>query len=218
MRLATLQVGADRLLCGWNSTDCGWRPLHGDGITAELLSVLPDLSVPRTTTSTELIRADEASFLAPYRNPGKIVGIGLNYRRHAADLGATAPDEPVIFIKGAHTVIGHQEAIELPSASQSVTAEGELGLIIGRRCWEVPASGALRHVFGFCAVLDQTAEDILLRNPRFLTRAKNFPTFFSFGPEIVTLDELVAPYGRLNNVPIRTRKMNGTDAPTSLAA
>lgn len=66
--------------------------------------------------------------------------------------------------------------------------------MIGRACYRVSEDDALDYVFGVCPVLDQTAEDILQRNPRFLTWAKNFPTFFSFGPTIVPLAELLAAH------------------------
>ncbi|HTS52020.1 MAG TPA: fumarylacetoacetate hydrolase family protein [Burkholderiales bacterium] len=126
-----------------------------------------------------------------YRHPRKIWGIGLNYKDHAADLGAPSPTEPASFMKGDQTIIGPGEMIELPPESQRVTAEAELGLIIGRRCRFVREDEATAYVAGYCPIIDMTAEDILQRNPRFLTRAKNFDTFFSFGPELITPDEVL---------------------------
>ncbi|MEO8039176.1 MAG: fumarylacetoacetate hydrolase family protein [Betaproteobacteria bacterium] len=130
------------------------------------------------------------SFGPLYRHPRKIWGIGLNYRDHAADLNAVYPDEPASFMKGDHTIIGPGDAIVLPPESQRVTAEAELGVIIGRTCRGVSESDALDCVAGYCLILDMTAEDILQKNPRYLTRSKNFDTFFSFGPELVTRDEV----------------------------
>jgi 2-keto-4-pentenoate hydratase/2-oxohepta-3-ene-1,7-dioic acid hydratase in catechol pathway len=125
-----------------------------------------------------------------YRHPRKIWGIGLNYRDHAADLNAVYPDEPASFIKGDHTIIGPGDTIELPPESQRVTAEAELGVIIGRTCRRVSEDQALDFVAGYCLILDMTAEDILQKNPRYLTRSKNFDTFFSFGPHLITRDEV----------------------------
>ena len=68
-----------------------------------------------------------------YRHPRKIWGIGLNYRDHAADLSAPFPTEPASFMKGDHTIIGQGDVIELPPESERVTAEAELGVIIGTR-------------------------------------------------------------------------------------
>jgi 2-keto-4-pentenoate hydratase/2-oxohepta-3-ene-1,7-dioic acid hydratase in catechol pathway len=125
-----------------------------------------------------------------YRHPRKIWGIGLNYREHAEDLSAPFPTEPASFMKGDNTIIGFGDEILLPPESQRVTAEAELGVVIGRECRDVSVEDAMSYVAGVCLVLDQTAEDILQVNPRFLTRAKNFDTFFSFGPELITLDEI----------------------------
>jgi 2-keto-4-pentenoate hydratase/2-oxohepta-3-ene-1,7-dioic acid hydratase in catechol pathway len=132
-----------------------------------------------------------------YRRPRKIWGIGLNYREHAGDLQAVHPtEEPASFMKADTTLIGPGDDIVLPPQSKRVTAEAELAVIIGKRCKDVPLEEAPSVVAGFTTVLDMTAEDILQKNPRFLTRAKNFDTFFSFGPEFVTVDE-VADVDRL---------------------
>lgn len=134
---------------------------------------------------------DDVTLTAPYRRPRMIWGIGLNYVEHASDLTEAVPDEPASFIKADHTVIGPGESIPLPSQSERTTTEAELGLVIGRYCRDVEPEEALSHLVGVVPVLDQTAEDILQRNPRFLTRAKNFPGFFSFGPAIVPPEEAV---------------------------
>jgi 2-keto-4-pentenoate hydratase/2-oxohepta-3-ene-1,7-dioic acid hydratase in catechol pathway len=133
----------------------------------------------------------DVEYAPPYRNPHKIWGIGLNYRDHAADLSAPFPTEPASFMKGDQTIIGCGDPIELPPESERVTAEAELGVIIGRRCRFVAEEDAASVIAGYCLVTDMTAEDILQRNPRFLTRAKNYDTFFSFGPELVTPDEIL---------------------------
>ncbi len=130
---------------------------------------------------------------APWTGPRKILGIGLNYGAHAGDLGEQAPrTSPASFIKGDHTIVGPGEPIVVPPGIGRVTAEAELGLVIGRTCYQVAVDEAMNYVAGVVPVLDQTAEEILLENPRFLTRVKNYPTFFSFGPELITLDEVLA--------------------------
>ena len=145
------------------------------------------------------IRPDEA---------GTIVGVGLNFLPHAADLRATPTKYPTLFFKGRHAVIGPGDAIPLPSMSGRVTAEAELGLVIGRRMYRVDPADALDYVAGGCCVLDQTAEDILQLDSRMLTVSKNFPGFFSFGPELVSLDELASPAGGLAGVRVCTH-LNG---------
>ncbi len=147
---------------------------------------------------------EDVRFGAPYRRPRKLWGIGLNYVEHAADLTASMPDEPASFLKGDHTIIGPDEPIPIPPQSARTTAEAELGLVIGRYCRGVEVEEALAYVMGVCPLLDQTAEDILERNPRFLTRAKNFPGFFSFGPAIVPLAEALRAAGSLADVEVST--------------
>jgi 2-keto-4-pentenoate hydratase/2-oxohepta-3-ene-1,7-dioic acid hydratase in catechol pathway len=122
--------------------------------------------------------------------PGTIVGVGLNYLPHAADLAARPTELPTLFFKGGHTVIGPGDPIPLPPMSQRVTAEAELGLVIGRSMYQVPAREALGYVAGGCCVLDQTAEDVLQLDARMLTLSKNFPGFCSLGSELVPLADL----------------------------
>jgi 2-keto-4-pentenoate hydratase/2-oxohepta-3-ene-1,7-dioic acid hydratase in catechol pathway len=138
------------------------------------------------------LKLDPASvqFGPLYRHPRKILGIGLNYRDHAADLNAPYPTEPASFMKCDNTIIGPGDPIELPPQSNRVTAEAEIGVIIGRTCRLVTEHEAPSYIAGFCLILDMTAEDILQKNPRFLTRSKNFDSFFSFGPALITPEEV----------------------------
>jgi 2-keto-4-pentenoate hydratase/2-oxohepta-3-ene-1,7-dioic acid hydratase in catechol pathway len=207
MRLATLALGGREVVCALHA-DRGWLALDSvaevppgsdalgvirAGLTDDLRErIVEDLE---SAPDDAFIAPGQGCMLAPSRHPRFIWGIGLNYLAHARDLGAPHPDEPASFIKGDHTVIGPGERILLPPQSLRVTAEAELGLVIGRHAWQVDVDDALDHVAAVVCVLDQTAEDILQRNPRFLTRSKNFPTFLSFGPELVTLDEVRATDG-----------------------
>lgn len=147
---------------------------------------------------------DGMAYRAPYKNARKVIGIGLNFPEHTTDLSAKRPDEPAFFLKAEHTVVGPGEPIPLPAQSRRVTCEAELGLVVGSYTYRVSEHDALAAVWGVVPVLDQTAEDILQRNPRFLVRAKNFPGFFSFGPEVVPLEEVLETYGELGNVTVST--------------
>jgi 2-keto-4-pentenoate hydratase/2-oxohepta-3-ene-1,7-dioic acid hydratase in catechol pathway len=139
----------------------------------------------------DALPASGVQYAPLYRHPRKIWGIGLNYKDHAADLSAPFPTEPASFMKGDHTIIGPGDPIELPPESERVTAEAELGVVIGRQCRGISEDEAPDYLAGYCLIIDMTAEDILQRNPRFLTRAKNYDTFFSFGPELITRDEVL---------------------------
>lgn len=136
------------------------------------------------------LEAASVRYAPLYRHPRKILGIGLNYRDHAADLEAPNPTEPASFMKCDNTIIGPGDVIVLPPQSQRVTAEAEIGVIIGKTCRCISEDEAPSCIAGYCLIIDMTAEDILQKNPRFLTRSKNFDTFFSFGPELITTDEV----------------------------
>jgi 2-keto-4-pentenoate hydratase/2-oxohepta-3-ene-1,7-dioic acid hydratase in catechol pathway len=127
------------------------------------------------------------------RHPRKILGVGLNYAEHAGDLGERRPDEPATFMKPATTIVGPGDPVILPLQSERTTGEAELGLVIGRRARDLDEDEAWDAVAGVTTIIDMTAEDILQRNPRFLTRAKSFDTFLALGPELVTLDEVGDP-------------------------
>jgi len=126
-----------------------------------------------------------------YRHPRKIWGIGLNYVDHASDLGEKAPNtEPASFMKPDTSIIGPGDTVEIPLQSERTTGEAELGVIIGKTCRNVDEIDVENYVAGYTTIIDMTAEDILQKNPRYLTRSKSFDTFFSFGPQFVTKDEI----------------------------
>lgn len=138
-----------------------------------------------------VIPATQVQFGPLYLHPPKIWGIGLNYVDHATDLSEKAPSTiPASFMKADTTIIGPGDEVLIPAQSEKTTGEAELGIIIGKRCKEVPREKWLDVVAGFTAIIDMTAEDILRQNPRYLTVSKNFDTFFSFGPVLVTPDEI----------------------------
>ena len=128
----------------------------------------------------------------PYETPPKIWCIGLNYLSHAEDINAVQPEEPGSFMKPASCMFQPGGNIVLPpkDISDDVDAEGELGVVIGKTCRFVPAEDIRGVIFGYTTTLDLTALDILRKNPRYLTRSKSIDTFFSFGPVIVTADEI----------------------------
>ncbi len=138
------------------------------------------------------IPVTEVQMRIPYSNPGKVWCIGLNYRSHAEDLSEVQPEEPGSFMKPSSSFFEPGGSIELPpeDLSQDVDAEGELALVFGKRCRDVPLEEVKDVLFGYTTTLDMTALDILARNTRYLQRAKSFDTFFSFGPVIVTVDEI----------------------------
>ncbi|MCO5970955.1 fumarylacetoacetate hydrolase family protein [Actinoallomurus soli] len=117
--------------------------------------------------------------------PSKVVAIGKNYAEHAREMGGEPPAEPVIFMKPSTAVIGHRETIAYPSLSERVDYEGELAVVIGHLCRDVPASRAADVILGYTCANDVTARDLQQRDGQW-TRAKGFDTFCPLGPWIET--------------------------------
>ena len=177
------------------------RPLLGDDAGyVPLEAAAPDLetvrdALPRAAAGTlpdvadapaERIDPEHARFGPPLERFGKLWGIGLNYAEHAGDLDERRPEEPASFMKPPSAVTGPGGPIRLPPREQSerVTAEAELGVVVGRECNGIDEATVDDVVAGYLPVVDVTAEDILQRNPRFLTRAKSFDSFLVVGAAI----------------------------------
>lgn len=144
----------------------------------------------KTVNALEPWSCSYGDYAPLYRFPRKICGIGMNYLAKAEELKATPPDkEPICFLKPDTGLIGAGEAIVLPAQSERVTAEAELGIIIGKACKNIEEADAPFVTAGLTTTLDMTAQDVHARNPRFLGRSKMFDTFFSFGPLLITPDE-----------------------------
>lgn len=116
--------------------------------------------------------------------PSKIIGIGVNYRLHAAEMGKPLPKEPLIFFKPPSAVIGDGEAIIRPTGYQKVEFEGELGVVIATRTYRVSRTEALRAVAGYTCVNDVTVRDLQHSDGQW-ARAKGFNTFCPIGPRVV---------------------------------
>ncbi len=143
----------------------------------------------------KVIPFSEIKYLPLYRRPSKIIGVGLNYPEHILNLSEKQPEiYPGTFIKPYTTIIGYGDSIFIPSMSERTTVEAELGIIIGKEARNVDEENWTDIIAGFTCIIDVTAEDILSLNPRFLTLAKGFDSFFSFGPFMLTPDE-VLPLG-----------------------
>jgi 2-keto-4-pentenoate hydratase/2-oxohepta-3-ene-1,7-dioic acid hydratase in catechol pathway len=118
--------------------------------------------------------------------PGKIIGIGRNYREHAAELGNEVPQEPLIFLKPPTSVVGDGAPILLPAMSQQVEFEGEIGVIVGARLRGASEAEATRAIRAIVAVNDVTARDLQRKDGQW-TRAKGFDSFCPVGNEAAGL-------------------------------
>jgi len=121
--------------------------------------------------------------------PGKMVALWNNFRALAAKLGNPIPPEPLYFLKANNSFLAHEETIRVPASYPGkVVYEGELGIVIGKRCTAVSEADAPSHIFGYTCINDVTAAELINKDATFAqwTRAKSFDTFGVFGPVIAT--------------------------------
>jgi 2-keto-4-pentenoate hydratase/2-oxohepta-3-ene-1,7-dioic acid hydratase in catechol pathway len=131
----------------------------------------------------ERVPLANASLLPPVV-PGKIVCVGRNYRDHAAELGNEVPTEPLLFFKPPSSLLAPRGTIVRPSVSQRTDYEGELGVVIGKRCFKLgPDEDPRRYILGYTCVNDFTARDLQNKDGQW-TRAKGFDTFCPIGPVV----------------------------------
>jgi 2-keto-4-pentenoate hydratase/2-oxohepta-3-ene-1,7-dioic acid hydratase in catechol pathway len=136
----------------------------------------------------EVVPLSAAKVLTPVV-AGKMVALVDNYRALVTKLNHAVPAEPLYFLKGTNSFLAHGETIRVPqSYAGKVVYEGELGIVIGKRCKAVSEADAPAHIFGYTCINDVTAAEILNKDPGFAqwTRAKSFDTFGVFGPVIAT--------------------------------
>lgn len=130
--------------------------------------------------------------LAPVPRPGKIIGIGLNYRNHAMESEQPIPEEPILFPKFANSVIGPGQPIVLPEITDEVDYEAELAVVIGRTTRNVAVQDALSHVGGYTCANDVSARDLQFRSSQWML-GKAIDTFLPIGPCLVTTEEIPDP-------------------------
>lgn len=129
---------------------------------------------------------------APLRPP-RIFAIGLNYQQHAAESNMQVQKVPTVFMKLSSSVVGPDHPIILPKVSTQPDYEAEFAFVIGKPGYQIPATSAMDHVFGYTIVNDVSARDIQLATSQW-TLGKSFPTFTPLGPSITTADEVPDPH------------------------
>jgi 2-keto-4-pentenoate hydratase/2-oxohepta-3-ene-1,7-dioic acid hydratase in catechol pathway len=143
--------------------------------------------------ATERVPVDEVELLCPIPRPGTYLAIGHNYADHIAETGGTPPEFPVFFNKQVSCVTGPFDPIEYPRASEAVDYEGELVLVIGKRCRHVSREQAPDVIAGYLVGNDVSARDWQFRSPT-MTLGKSFDTHGPIGPWVVTPEELGDPH------------------------
>ena len=125
----------------------------------------------------------------PVPDPEKIICLGLNYKEHAAEASLEAPPAPMLFAKFRNSLIGQDAPVVLPRASEEVDYEGELAVVIGKRCKEVAEEDTIEYVAGYMAFNDVSARDLQLQTSQWMA-GKAIDTFAPCGPALVTADEI----------------------------
>ncbi len=173
---------------------------HED-LTARVIAGVP---VAPLSVSFEPTPIGKLKLLPPV-TPSKILCVGRNYRDHAAELGNEVPKEPLLFLRPPSSLLGPQGVIRMPAVSQRVDYEGELGIVIGRRCHKIgPDEDVRPYIRGYVCVNDVTARDIQKSDGQW-TRGKGFDTFCPVGP--IVSDEIDPVGGQPVTV---TTWLNGT--------
>ena len=178
--------------------------IDSGGVLRDLSGQLADLHLPTLGLQglARLRRLDPATLPRvrgtprlglPYTGISKFVGIGLNYRDHAAEAGLPVPSEPIVFMKATTCLGGPHDPIELPPGSQKTDWEVELGIVIGRTAQRVTEAEALSFVAGYCVVNDVSERAWQMERGGTWDKGKGFDTFGPVGPWLVTTDEVSDP-------------------------
>jgi 2-keto-4-pentenoate hydratase/2-oxohepta-3-ene-1,7-dioic acid hydratase in catechol pathway len=173
-------------------------PVTPAAFFARGLDALPDLvslmaeALPKAKGAVWMLEEPTLQFGPCVHNPEKILCVGLNYRRHAAESGAQVPEVPVLFSKFNNALAAHGEAIPLSAEANEYDYEVELAVVIGRTARRVSVEKALDYVLGYCPANDVSARDLQMRTSQWLL-GKTMDRFCPIGPYLVTADEIPDP-------------------------
>lgn len=198
--------------------------LDADGTWRDLSGVVPDITgrllseglgaVREALASGTLPELDVSRFGPPAADIGKIVCIGLNYRDHAAETGATPPTEPILFLKASDTIVGPDDEVLVPRGSTRTDWEVELAVVIGTQArYLSDPSESAAHIAGYAVSHDVSEREFQLERGGQWDKGKNCETFNPIGPWLVTADEVPDPQAlRLSLSVNGETKQDGTTA------
>lgn len=135
------------------------------------------------------VNAEQVSYLPPVKNPGKIICVGMNYRKHIQEMGASVPDSPVLFAKYANAIMAHNQPLPVADISQMLDYEAELVIIIGKTCRNISQQEARSHCFGYTCGNDLSARDLQFTSSQWML-GKACDHFAPLGPTVVTADAI----------------------------
>lgn len=166
-----------------------WRERYPD-----LRSVLAAAELPalEANCQADAMAPGELVFLPLVPNPDKILCVGVNYRPHVEEMGREVPSRPVVFVRFAGSMVGHEQPLIRPRASEQYDFEGELAVVIGRPARHVARSDAAEYIAGYTCLMDGSVRDWQRHTPQF-TPGKNFQQSGALGPVLTTRDEVPDP-------------------------
>lgn len=170
------------------------------GVGSSLRAVIADLDGLRSELEAAAgpnLALDDVTLLAPVDDPQKFLGIGMNYRAHAAEAlqaGIPTPTSQLWFNKQVSCIVGPHDDVVKPSVSDELDYEVELGVVIGTRCRHVARADARSVIAGYVVVNDVSVRDWLAKRSPTFTLGKSFDTHGPFGPWITTDDEVTDPH------------------------
>lgn len=166
--------------------------IQGGAASTEALHQLVHLALESSDRQTLIHNEETLNYGPCVTEPGKIICVGLNYRKHAEETNAAIPQYPILFNKFNNTLTGHGHDIALPRVTKEVDYEAELVIVIGKQAKYVSKEQALDHVYGYCCVNDLSARDLQMRTAQWLL-GKSCDDFSPLGPYLVTADEVGNP-------------------------
>ncbi len=174
---AGLECSMERLLAEWES------------LRWQISEILEDGSLPRL--------AEDTLTFANVTSPQKIVCVGLNYGKHAAETKGEPPQYPLLFSKYNDALAAHGETVPLPQAAEKFDYEAELVIVMGQPAWQVSEEDAADKIFGYTCGNDLSARDAQFVSGQWLI-GKTFPKFAPAGPYIVPKEEIAAEQGAIS--------------------
>jgi len=160
-----------------------WPEIFAAGALGEVARAL------ETAGGDATVAASKTQLRVPIAKPPKILAIGLNYRSHAEEMNLAIPDYPIVFPRWPTSLTGHGQDLIRPAASPQFDFEAELAIVIGTRGRRIPKDKALDHVAGYACFNDGSVRDYQMKSSQW-AMGKNFDNSGSWGPDIVTADDL----------------------------
>lgn len=178
--------------------------LDSQGQIRDLSGIVPDIGaaqlapaelarISKVDSNSLPLAAGEPRLGPCVAAPSKIVAIGLNYRKHAAEGGMALPTEPIIFLKATSSISGPDDPIVLPKNAHKGDWEVELGVVIGRKALYVTEAEAATYIAGYCTTNDVSERGFQLERQGQWTKGKSCDSFAPIGPYLVTADEIADP-------------------------